>query len=167
MIPSNIWRAFFPLHSCKHTLWDLNKRCLLTNGLLIFGIKMWYLLIYMDSPIFVPTMENFNELEKVQCKPTFVIAVQLLSHVQLLVTPLSAAFQAPLSITVSWSLLKLSYHLILCCLLLLLPSIFPSIRVQWVCSSLELTKVLELQLHTWKYNLQIMENTTGMSRRNP
>ena len=92
----------------------------------------------MDSPIFVPTMENFNELEKVQCKPTFVIVVQLLSHVQLFVTPLSAALQAPLSVTVSWSLLKfvsvllvmLSYHLILCCPLLLLPSIFPSIRVQ-------------------------------------
>ena len=73
----------------------------------------------MDSPIFVPTMENFNELEKVQCKPTFVV-VQLLSHVQLFVTPLSAALQVPLSITVSWSLLKfvsvllvmLSYHLI-------------------------------------------------------
>ena len=52
-------------------------------------------------------------------------------------TPWTAACQASLSITNSWSLLKLmstelvmpSNHLILCCLLLLLPSIFPSIRV--------------------------------------
>ena len=52
-------------------------------------------------------------------------------------TPWTAAHQASLSITNSWSLLKLmsielempSNHLILCCPLLLLPSIFPSIRV--------------------------------------
>ena len=52
-------------------------------------------------------------------------------------TPWTAARQASLSITNSWSLLKLMYfelvmpsnHLILCCPLLLLPSIFPSIRV--------------------------------------
>ena len=63
--------------------------------------------------------------------------VQLLSHVRLFVTPWTAAHQAFLSITNSWSLLKLmsiksvmpSNHLILCHLLLLLPSIFPSIRV--------------------------------------
>ena len=64
-------------------------------------------------------------------------SVQLLSHVQLFVTPWTAAHQASLSITNSQSLLKLMFidsvmssnHLILCCLLLLLPSIFPSIRV--------------------------------------
>ena len=52
-------------------------------------------------------------------------------------TPWTAACQASLSITNSWSLPKLmsiesvmpSNHLILCCLLLLLPSIFPRIRV--------------------------------------
>ena len=63
--------------------------------------------------------------------------VQLLSCVQLFVTPRTAARQASLSITNSWSLLKLmsiasvmpSNHLILCHPLLLLPSIFPSIRV--------------------------------------
>ena len=54
-----------------------------------------------------------------------------------LVTPWAAAHKASLSFTVSWSLLKLmsiesmmpSNHLILCHPLLLLPSIFPSIRV--------------------------------------
>ena len=65
-----------------------------------------------------------------------VSSVQSLSHVQLFATPWTAARQASLSITTSRSLLKLmsiesvmpSSHLILCCPLLL-PSIFPSIRV--------------------------------------
>ena len=64
-------------------------------------------------------------------------SVQSLSHVGFFVTPWIAARQAPLSITYSQSLLKLisiesvmpSNHLILCCPFLLLPSIFPSIRV--------------------------------------
>ena len=64
-------------------------------------------------------------------------SVQLLSHVWLFATPRTAACQASLSITSSWSLLKLmsmelvvpSNHLILCRPLLLVPSIFPSMRV--------------------------------------
>ena len=64
-------------------------------------------------------------------------SVQLLSHVRLFATPWTVAHQASLSITNSWSLLKLmsiksmmpSNHLIHCCPLLLLLSIFPSIRV--------------------------------------
>ena len=64
-------------------------------------------------------------------------SVQLLSHVWLFMIPWTAACQASLSITNSWSLLKLmsiesvmpSSHLILCSPLLLLLSIFPSIRV--------------------------------------
>ena len=64
-------------------------------------------------------------------------SVQLLSCVQLFVTPWIAACQASLSITNSWSSLKLmsiksvmpSSHLILCRPLFLLPSIPPSIRV--------------------------------------
>ena len=59
------------------------------------------------------------------------------SHVRLFVATTTAARQSSLSITNSWSLLKLmsiksvmpSNHLILCHPLLLLPSIFPSIRV--------------------------------------
>ena len=61
----------------------------------------------------------------------------LFSHVWLFMTPWSVALQASLSFTISQSLLKLmsselvmpSNRLILCCPLLLLPSIFPSIRV--------------------------------------
>ena len=64
-------------------------------------------------------------------------SVQSLSHVQLFATPWTAAHQASLSITNSWSLLRLisiqsvmpSNHLILYHPLLLLPSIFTSIRV--------------------------------------
>ena len=63
--------------------------------------------------------------------------VQLLRRVWLLLTPWTAARQASLSITNSQSILKLmsiesvmpSNHLVLCCSHLLLPSIFPSIRV--------------------------------------
>ena len=68
---------------------------------------------------------------------TSVQSVQLISCIQLFVTPWTAACQASLSITNSWRLPKPmsiesvmpSNHLILCCPLLLLPSIFPSIRV--------------------------------------
>ena len=64
-------------------------------------------------------------------------SVQSLSHVQLLATPWTTARRTSLSITNSWNLLKLmsiesvmpSNHLILCHPLLLLPSIFPIIKV--------------------------------------
>ena len=67
----------------------------------------------------------------------YISSVQSLSHVRLFVTPWNAACQASLSITNSQSLFKLmsiesvmpSNHLILYCPLLLLPSIFRSIRV--------------------------------------
>ena len=69
--------------------------------------------------------------------PVDISSVQSLSLVRLFVTPWTAAHQASLSITNSQSLLKLmsiesvipSNHIILCHPLLLLPSIFPSIRV--------------------------------------
>ena len=72
-----------------------------------------------------------------QPSSTLFISVPSLSHVQLFATPWTAAHQASLSITNSKSLLKLmsielvmpSNPLILCRPLLLLPSIFPSIRV--------------------------------------
>ena len=66
-----------------------------------------------------------------------VSSIQLLSHVRLFVTQWTAARQASLSITNSWSppnpmsieSVMPSSHFILCRPLLLLPSIFPSIRV--------------------------------------
>ena len=68
---------------------------------------------------------------------TVIVAVQLLSRVRLFATPWTAARQASLSITISWSFLKLmsiesvmpSNRLILCRPLLLPPSVFPSVRI--------------------------------------
>ena len=65
------------------------------------------------------------------------IVVQLLSWVSLFETPWAAACEASLHFTISWNLLKLMFielvmpfnHLILCLPFLLLPSVFPSIRV--------------------------------------
>ena len=85
-------------------------------------------------------------------------SVQSLSRVQLFVTPRTAARQASLSITNSQSLLKLmsmesvmpSNHLILCHPLLLLPSVFPSIRV------LSNESVLHIrQPKYWSFSLSI------------
>ena len=67
----------------------------------------------------------------------FVVVVQWFSPVLFFATLWTAAKQASLSFTISWSLLKVmsiesvmpSNHLILCCPLFLLPLIFPSIRV--------------------------------------
>ena len=88
--------------------------------------------------------------------------VQSLSPVQFLATPWTEARQATLSFIISLSLFKLMSiesvmpcnHLILCHPLLL-PSIFPSIRLsflQWVGSSHQVAKVLELQL--WHQSFQ-------------
>ena len=76
-------------------------------------------------------MKNYEN----QSLPSY-LSAQLLSHVRLFVTPWTAAHQAPLSITKSWSLLKHMFiesvmpssHLILCHSLLLLTPIPPSIR---------------------------------------
>ena len=68
------------------------------------------------------------------------VVVESLSRVRLFATPWTAVHQASLSFTISWSLLKFmsinsfesvmpSNYLVLCCPLLLLPSIFSSIRV--------------------------------------
>ena len=70
-------------------------------------------------------------------KLCFVVIVRLPSHVWRFATPRTGAHQASLSLTISWKLPKLmsiesvmpSNHLILCRPILLIPSIFPSIRV--------------------------------------
>ena len=93
------------------------------------------------------------------CTATWIIyqirSDQLLSRVRLFATPWIPACQASLSITNSWSSLRLtsiesvmpSSHLILCHPLLLLPPVPPSISLfQWVNSSHEVAKVLEFQL---------------------
>ena len=82
------------------------------------------------------------------CLSVYVV-VQSLSHVQFFVTQWTAACQSSLSFITSQSLLKLmsielvmpSNHLILCRPLLLLPSIFPSIRVFYNESAVRATQV--------------------------
>ena len=87
-------------------------------------------------------------------KQVLLFVVQSLSHVRLFVTQWTTACQASLSFTIFQSLLKLmsiemvmlSNHLILCHLLLL-PSIFPSIRIFSIESALhQVANVLELRL---------------------
>ena len=78
-----------------------------------------------------------GEISTISDMQIIAVIFQLLQCVQLFATPRTTAPQASLSFTVTQSLLKLmsiesvmpSNHLILCCPLLLLPSIFPSIRV--------------------------------------
>ena len=84
--------------------------------------------------------------------------VQLLSCILLFVTPWTATHQTSLSFTISWSLLKLMStesvipfkHLILCRPLLLMPPIFPSIRVfsnkSALCIRIHVEKILLLIL---------------------
>ena len=103
----------------------VNSCCFLAHGIMQFNensgfksVKFWVLLCYQS--------------------------VQLLGHVWIFAIPWTATCQASLSITNSQSLLKLisiesvmsSNHLILCCPLLFLPSIFPNIPFQWVNSAL-------------------------------
>ena len=91
-------------------------------------IWCWAPLVKIPFPLLYFSTVNF---------PFQFSSVQLLSHVWLFVTPWISARQVSLSITNTQSLLKLmpiesvmpSNHLILCCPLLLLPSIFPSIRI--------------------------------------
>ena len=89
--------------------------------------------------LYVRDIIIYQKSARSQYSPTLccISSIQLLSHVQLFATPWNAAHQAYLSITNSQSLLKLmsielvmpSNHLRLCLPLLLLPPIFPSIRV--------------------------------------
>ena len=95
------------------------------------------------------------------------VVFQSLSHVQLFATSCMAAPKATLSFTISQSLFKfmsielvfLSNHLILCHLLLLLPSIFPSIQgcslLQGVGSLHQVTKVLELQHPSFQWIFRV------------
>ena len=87
-------------------------------------------------------------------------SVQSLSHVQLFATPWITACQATLSITISWSSLKLrsiesvmpSSHLILC-----RNTSQPQSLFQWVNSSHEVAKVLEFQLqhHSFQWIFRV------------
>ena len=102
------------------------------------------------------TKKKCQKAKPIPLYQTIISSVQLLSRVQFFVTPWTPARQDFLSINNSWSLFKLmsiesvmpSNHTILCRSLLLLPSIFPSIRVFFPMSQFftAVAKVLEFQL---------------------
>ena len=115
---------------------EINKACVHQNQKYQGGPKIIQTESINRSPYFLflfrrPFMANCCDYT------TLRMIFQLLSHVRFFVTLWTAACQAFLSITNSRSLLKLmsiesvmpSNHLILCCSLLLPPSIFPSFRV--------------------------------------
>ena len=99
-------------------------------------------------------------------KTTF-SSVQSLSHVQLFATPWTATCQASLSIASSWSLHKLmsielvvpSNHLILCHPLLLLHSIFPSIRV---FSSESVLHIRWLKYWSFSFSISLSNEYSGL-----
>ena len=115
---------------------------------LYFSNKSFLSLIFLSNKVYIidkilssfPAVYNWtNQLcnQDWTRRAIFNSSVQSFSHVWLFATPCTTECQASLSITNSWSLPKLmsiesmmpSNHLILCLTLLLLPSIFPSIRV--------------------------------------
>ena len=95
----------------------------------------------------------------------FGVVAQSLSHVQLFATLWTAACQASLSFTISLSLLKLmsiqsvmpSNHLILCCPFLLLPSLFPRIRVFSSESALHIRWP-----KYWSFNISPSNESSGL-----
>ena len=104
------------------------------NGLMDGGVYIWSKALKWHS---ITAAGSRQDIAAVFTIERAVAVVQLLSCVKLFATPWTAVCQASLSFTISGSLLKLmsnesmmqSNHLVLCCPLLLLPSIFPSIRV--------------------------------------
>ena len=106
----------------------------------------------------------------------WISSAQSVNHVWLFATPGTAVHQASLSITNSQSLLKLmsiesvmpSNHLIFCHPLLVLPSIFPSIRVfSRVSSSHQVAKLLEFQLQhqsfQWIFRTDFLWISSGLT----
>ena len=96
-----------------------------------------------------------------------VILLLLFSRVQLFATPWTAAHQASLSFTISWSLLKLMSiesvmpfnHLSLCHPLLLSPSIFPSIRV---FSNESVLRIRWLKYWSFSFNISPSSEYSGL-----
>ena len=95
------------------------------------------------------------------------VVVQSLSCVQLFETPWTAACQASLSFTISWSLLKLvpiesmipSNHLVCCHPILLLPSVFPSIQV---ISNVSALHILWPKFWTFSFSISPSNEYSGL-----
>ena len=124
------------MHASRdNKLSDTRRLCWLSYGQLKYIISFtdddWYRKDKVKWPEIYWAASNGSSSLK------FFSSVQSLCHVWLFVTPGTVVLQASLSITNSWSLLKImsiksmmpSNHLNLCHPLLLLPPLFPSIRV--------------------------------------
>ena len=132
-------------HHCSHDLESWRHRCCCRQAFWGSGLGALLLLLPQFCPFYIQSsllqMNRHVGLSGVPVswaeETVEFSSVQSLSHVRLFETPWTAAHQASLSITNSWSLLKLigielvmpSNHLILCHPLLLLPSVFPRIRI--------------------------------------
>ena len=147
------WELFREAHFVNFPIvWDTSSiKELILSSLLIFRVHGTLQMVLASTTKLLKTYKMSNgricssQGECIMIKGLIqeedirqsVSSVQLLSHVQLFVTPCTIAHQASLSITNTWSLLKLmsielvmpSNHPILWHLLLLLPLIFPSIRI--------------------------------------
>ena len=162
---------FTHLHSVARTYWQESPHAFcyvnLPNCLLLQFLKIWMYLGYFfrNLPRLPIPYRNTSSI--------LGFSVQFSSITQLcwlFVIPWTAACQASLSITNSWSLLKLmsielvmpSNQLILCLPLLLLPSIFPSIMVFSKESVHQVAKVLEFQLphqsFQWIFRTDFLQN---------
>ena len=121
-----------------------------------------FLFLSSDAPQYLQFLSFSGILQMSEFAP-FIVVVQSLSYVQLSVTPWTAACQASLSLTFSWSLLKLmsiesvmpSNHLILCCS----P---PSLNLsqhqgpfKWVGSPHQVARVLVLRLQAFQWIFRI------------
>ena len=125
---------------------------------------IWEYIEIMDLSLSLPLSLYMYILKYIDIQ-IHVVLVQSLSHVWLFVNTWNAARQPSLSFTSIQSLLKLipiesvmpSNHLILCCPLLFLPSILPSIKVDSDALH-QVAKVLELQLQHQSFQWIIRVN---------
>ena len=142
MIKVNILKQEFMMLVCHENgilpLWSSSQELIPSQNVRKTSENQWKESLQNTAKVIKNEEKSEKFYSQEEPRETFrSVSVQLLSRVQLFVTPWTAAHQASLSIINSQSLLKLmsielvmpSNHLILCHLLLLLPSIFPSIRV--------------------------------------
>ena len=135
-LPSNGLMSLLQHHSLKASILQCSAFfmvCVLCANKWLQGFSCFIFLTCNH----MPCTSNFsNNHLTVMANMTHVV-VQLLSHVQLFPTPWTAAWQASVSSTISCSVFKfMSFesimffnHVILCSSLLLLSSIFPSVRI--------------------------------------
>ena len=153
------------LHSASHLIHFVNIYSQPVMNRMIWRCQSW--IRNNSCPEFSYTiyLNKTNSKRKDTITLKVVVAVQLLSCVWFFVTSWTAAHQVSLSITISWSLFKfisiesvmLSNHLIL----LLSPSAFALILsqhqglFQWVGSSHQVAKVLELQHQSFQWIFRV------------